>query len=179
MSGALPLTGGDLMMILGILLVAAAAVAAVELVLANHAQVDFHMWRWTWHFDALWLAVVGAAILACALLGLAMLKAGGGRARRLRRERRELAVENRRLAERADVAETTSRAPASRGPASGAPASGYAPADVPDSTHTPAHGYGPATGEPVTAMQPVPGEHSLRADEAQTRERVEGRPLEQ
>jgi hypothetical protein len=100
------------MIILGILFLAAAAVAAIELIVANDgATISLHMWRWTWHVEAFWLAVVGAAVLVVALLGLGMLKAGSGRARRLRRERRDLAKENSRLAERADVAESTQAAP--------------------------------------------------------------------
>src|SRR5437879_6042734 len=62
----LAVTGGDVMFILGLLVLAASVVAAVELVLANHAPIDFHMWGWTWHFDAFWLAVIGAIIVTAA-----------------------------------------------------------------------------------------------------------------
>jgi|GEM_PF-1811060 len=111
--GALPVTGGDVMIILGILLLAAAVVAAVELILANDGPtISVHLWRWTRHLEPFWLAVAGAAIVVVALLGLSMLRAGGGRARRLRRERRELSKENRQLAKRAQVAESTSAAQA-------------------------------------------------------------------
>jgi hypothetical protein len=100
------------MIIVGLLLLAAAVVAAVELVVANDdAQITVHMWRWSWTVDAFWLAVAGAAILVAALLGLFMLKAGSRRQRRLRRERRELAKENRQLAKRAEVAEATDAEP--------------------------------------------------------------------
>jgi len=100
------------MIILGLLFLAVAAVAAVELVLANQISIPFHMWRWHWQIDAFWLVVAGAAVIVVALMGLAMLKGAGGRARRLRRERRELAAENRRLAERAAVAEAGPAGPA-------------------------------------------------------------------
>jgi hypothetical protein len=130
------------MIILGLLLVAAAAVVTVEMVVANDGLISVHMWRWTWDVEAFWLVVAGAGILAAALLGLALLRAGGRRSRRLRRERRELAAEsrdlaeeNRRLAERADAA----------GPGRGAPMRGYAPATQP----------GPAT-QTSPAGRPVP-----------------------
>lgn len=102
------------MIILGILFLAAAAVAAVELIVANNAndgQVTLHMWRWAWQLDAFWLAVIGAAILFVALLGLGLLKSSGRRARRVRRERKDLTVQNRLLSERADVAEAKHAAP--------------------------------------------------------------------
>ena len=142
------------MIILGILLLAAAAVAAVELVIANDEhQTVFHMWRWTWQIDAFWLAVVGAAVLFVALLGLGMLKASGGRTRRLRRERRDLASENRRLSERADVAEST---PAAR--ADGDAHSG----DQAVATHAaPADGY-PRQGDPTTGTHAAPADGNAR-----------------
>jgi len=157
------------MIILGILLLAAAAVAAVELVIANDEhQTVFHMWRWTWQIDAFWLAVVGAAVLFVALLGLGMLKASGGRTRRLRRERRDLASENRRLSERADVAESTPAAraegyahpgdPAAAG-THAAPAEGYARQD--DPAAAPPTGTQPgSTGYVGAAGQPDPGEQT-------------------
>ncbi|MDQ2748924.1 MAG: hypothetical protein M3Y44_05290 [Actinomycetota bacterium] len=104
------------MIILGLLLLAAAIVAAVELIVANDgAPITVHMWRWSWTVDAFWLAVTGAAILAAALLGLLMLRAGSKRQRRLRRERRQLANENRQLAKRAEVAEATDEQPVHEG----------------------------------------------------------------
>ncbi|PZS20321.1 MAG: hypothetical protein DLM57_01860 [Pseudonocardiales bacterium] len=171
------------MMVLGILLLAAAVVVAVELVLANHAhdsEINVHMWRWTWHFDALWLAVLGAAILVVAVLGLAMMRAGGRRARRLRRERRELAAENRRLAERADVAESAVPGPG-YGPVDVAEPGPSAPGPSAPGPSAPVRGYGPPVG-PATqhprAAQPEPGEYPAPAEEPHARERVEGRPLE-
>ena len=154
------------MIILGVLLLAAAAVAAIELILANHSQFTLHMWRWTWHFDAFWLAVGGAAILAVALLGLSMLKVSGGRARRLRRERRDLTSENRRLAERAEVAESTPAVPAEGhvrpGPSAGthaAPADSYLHQNDP-ATAPPAATQPGSTGYVAPAGQRDAGEQS-------------------
>jgi hypothetical protein len=87
-----------------------------------------NMWRWSWTVDAFWLAVAGAAILAAALLGLLMLKAGGKRARRLRRERRHLARENRQLTRRAEMTQPTDAEPVRDVPPRGydGPSQGYA-----------------------------------------------------
>ena len=93
------------MFVLGLLVLAAAAVAGVELVLANHGTYTLHMWNWTWHFDAFWLAVMGAAIITAAWIGLGAMRAGFTHTRRIARERRELAAENAALAKRARSAE--------------------------------------------------------------------------
>lgn len=95
-----------MLLLLGLIILAAAAVAAVELVMANRGPVDFHMWSWTWHFDAFWLAVVGAIIITAAWLALALMQASVTHARRVRLENRALAEQNRLLAERAEAAET-------------------------------------------------------------------------
>ncbi len=92
-----PVTGGDVMVLLGLILLAGAVVVAVELILANRAEISVTMWNQTWHLDKFWLAVAGAAILLVGLLGLALMRAGAARSWRIRRERRELAAENRRL----------------------------------------------------------------------------------
>jgi uncharacterized integral membrane protein len=89
------------MILVGLILLAAAVVGAVELALANRGSIAVHMWNGTWHVEAAWLALAGAVLLLAAVIGLMMMRAGGGRARRLRRERAELAAENRMLAERA------------------------------------------------------------------------------
>jgi membrane protein implicated in regulation of membrane protease activity len=153
------------MIILGLLLLAAAATAAVELIVANDdAQITVDMWRWSWTVDAFWLAVAGAAILVVALLGLFMLKAGSRRARRLRRERRELARENRQLAERAEVAEATDAEAVGDVPPQGydAPRQGY----VPPAEST---GVRPVTrpdyarpAQETYAGEPVEGRHADR-----------------
>jgi uncharacterized integral membrane protein len=138
------------MIIVGLLLLAVAAVAAVELIVANDdAPISVHMWRWSWTVDAFWLAVAGAAILAAALLGLLILKAGSKRQRRLRRERRQLARENRQLAERAEVAEAADPEAAREGAPRPypAPQQGYVP-PAGTSTAPPASSpYGQAAGE--------------------------------
>jgi hypothetical protein len=72
--------------------------------LANRGAMDFHMWNWTWHFDTFWLAVIGAIIVTAAWIGIGLMQMAFAHARRLRRERRELAAENRMLAERAEAA---------------------------------------------------------------------------
>jgi len=152
------------MIIMGLFLLAAAAVVAVELVVANDdAQITVNMWRWSWTADSSWLAVAGAAILAAALLGLLMLKAGGKRERRLRRERRQLARENRQLAQRAEMAQPTD---AER--FRDVPGRGY---DGPPQSYAgPARGYGAPAGtttalprEPSTPGRPK--ETSARAPE--------------
>jgi hypothetical protein len=91
------------MIILGLLLLAAVAVVAVELIVANDGRIAVHMWRWAWQVDAFWLAVVGAGLLVAGVLGLALLRAGSRHSLRLRRERRQLAAENRRLAKRVEA----------------------------------------------------------------------------
>jgi flagellar biosynthesis/type III secretory pathway M-ring protein FliF/YscJ len=96
------------MFVLGLLVLAAAAVAAVELVLANRGAVDFHMWNQTWHLDAFWLVVIGAAALLATVIALALMRASMKRYRRMRMERRELAEDNRRLAE---IAKSSGGAP--------------------------------------------------------------------
>lgn len=93
-------------MLVGLILVAAAVVAAVELILANGQAVTLRMWHWTWHLDMWGLAVTGAVILAVGLLGLGMMRISTVRMYRLRREHRALAAENRRLAARAEAVDS-------------------------------------------------------------------------
>jgi hypothetical protein len=170
------------MIILGLLLLAAAAVAAVELIVANdNAQLTVHMWRWSWTVDAFWLAVAGAAILAAALLGLFLLKAGGKRERRMRRERRQLAKENRQLAERAEIAEATE--PESEPVRDAAPQAYPAPAET-TSTPPPAEPrrqYA-APEERSTAPEErytAPGErYTAPGEQAYAGEPVEGRRVD-
>lgn len=145
------------MIILGLLLVAAAAVFAVELIMANDGQIAVHMWRWTWNVEAFALAVTGAALIVACLLGLILLQAGGRRARRRRRERRalaaesrDLAEENRRLTERADAVE----------PKRSAPVAGY---------------QRPAQPTGVMAAR---SDYAVPADGAPTGERAEGRHID-
>ena len=105
------------MLLLGLLLLAVAVVVGVELVLANRAPMTIHLWNWDWNVHAYGLAAWGGAIVLVAVLGLLMMSSAAGRKRRLRRERRELAAENRDLSVRADRAERVARGevPAGRG----------------------------------------------------------------
>lgn len=105
------------MLLLGLLLLAAAVVVGVELVLANRAPITMHLWNWDWNVHAYGLAAWGGAIVLVGILGLLMMSSAAGRKRRLRRERRELAAENRDLSVRAERAERVQRgeAPGGRG----------------------------------------------------------------
>lgn len=137
------------MFVLGLLLLAAACVAAVELIIANHAQISFTMWNQHWHFASYWLAVIGAAIVVVGLMGLWLMSGAAARHRRIRRERKELAAENKRLAERAKA----TAAPAGRAGVPTNRAGNYPPAPE----YAPAPGAVPAGGPAVPAGgQPVP-----------------------
>jgi hypothetical protein len=105
------------MLLLGLLLLAVAVVVGVELVLANRAPMTIHLWNWDWNVHAYGLAAWGGAIVLVGMLGLLMMSSAAARKRRLRRERRELAAENRDLSVRAERAERVARgeAPAGRG----------------------------------------------------------------
>ncbi|TAM85021.1 MAG: LapA family protein [Jatrophihabitans sp.] len=86
------------MLVLGLLLLAAAVVAAAEGILANTAPVTVHMWGWTWHFELFWAAVCGAGIIVLALIGLGLARHSTVRSLRMRRDHRALLRENERLA---------------------------------------------------------------------------------
>ena len=85
------------MIVVGFILIAAAVAAGVILIVQNRGAIDVHALGGSWHVDAYWLLVAGLVILAVAMLGLAIAKTAAARVWRLRRERRELARENRRL----------------------------------------------------------------------------------
>jgi uncharacterized membrane protein YciS (DUF1049 family) len=89
------------MFVLGLLVLAAAVIGGVELGLANRQPVVLRMWNWTWHIDAFWLAVIGVGVIVMALIGLGTARLGLRHTLRMRRERRDLAAENARLADRA------------------------------------------------------------------------------
>jgi len=99
------------MIIVGFVLLAAAAVIAVALVVQNPATVTVHAFKWSWDVDLRWLFVAGLALTAIGLLGLAMMRVGSAHYLRLRRDRKLLAAENQRLIERAG-ASNARRAPA-------------------------------------------------------------------
>jgi uncharacterized integral membrane protein len=146
------------MIVLGLIFLAVAVVAAIELVIANDdAQVTVHMWRWSWTVDPYWLAVAGAAILVVGVLGLWMLRAGGKRGRRLRRERRELRAENRQLAKRVEKVEPAQ--PPTRGAARADQPAGVAPAGAPAPAAARPAAYPPATQSQTRADAPVEGRH--------------------
>jgi uncharacterized integral membrane protein len=94
------------MVILGLVLLIGAGVFAAAVVTSNTGTVGADLWGWQISNVSLReVFVAGAVAGAVALLGLVMLFAGTRRARRLRRERRELTRENARLAQHVDSGE--------------------------------------------------------------------------
>ena len=146
------------MFLLGLLLLAAACVAAVELILANHSQVTFTMWNQHYTFDKFWLAVIGAAIMLAALLGLWMMSGSAARQRRIRRERKELAAENERLSKR--VATPAPNTVAARdGVPANRPGAYNAPAAYPAAPAAP--GAAAAPNEPVEERRGFFARHAM------------------
>ena len=149
------------MFVLGLLFLAAAAVAAVELVIANDTTVTFSMWNQDWRIESYWVAAIGAAIMLAAVLGLWMLRVSAARQRRIRRERKELAKENRMLTERVRktpvTTATTAAAPAAT-TRDGVPANrpGYPPA-----TDYPAAPAAAPVAEPVEERRGFFARHSV------------------
>jgi hypothetical protein len=88
------------MFVLGLIILAAVVVGAVELVLANRSEITFKMWDQTWQLDAFWLAVMGAVLLLATVIAFSLMRASMARHNRLRSEHRALAEENRVLSER-------------------------------------------------------------------------------
>lgn len=94
------------MVVLGLLLLVGAGVFTAAVVTSNTGAVGSDLWGL--HISNLSLGgvfVAGIATGAIALLGLVVLLGGMRRARRLHRERKELARENARLTRHADVVE--------------------------------------------------------------------------
>lgn len=89
------------MVLIGLLLIAAAVAAAIILVVQNDGTITVHVFNSDYHVAAYWLAIAGLAIMAVLALGLWAVRVGTSHRMRLRRERRELVRENRRLNERA------------------------------------------------------------------------------
>ena len=86
------------MFLVGLILFAAAVAAAIIGIVQNrHLVIDVHALGQTWTMHAYWLLVAGLIVAVVGLLGLAIINRGAERSRRLRRERRALARENRRL----------------------------------------------------------------------------------
>jgi uncharacterized integral membrane protein len=89
------------MMIVGFILLAAAAVLAVALIVQNSSTVTVHAFKWSWDVEMRWLIVAGLALSVIGLLGVAMMRIGDSYNQLLRGERSALAAENKRLAKRA------------------------------------------------------------------------------
>lgn len=151
------------MLVLGLLILAAAVVAGVELVLANRENIGFRMWDWHWTFSAYWLAVIGAAVLLAAVIAFALMRASWARQRRIRRERAMLAAQNRELAERVGTDPVVAERPAdgvpanaSRGAYPAAPQAGYPAAPQAPYPADPAYGTPTGTSVPeTTSAQPA------------------------
>jgi uncharacterized integral membrane protein len=168
------------MIIVGFVLLAAAAVVAVALVIQNPATVTVHAFKWSWDVDLRWAFVAGLALTAIGLLGLAMMRTGGAHYLRLRRDRKLLAAENQRLIERAGAdhaqrrgAQTDPRVPAeSRAPMPAAPMAAApmpatsvpsAPMSAPPMERPPA--ARPAPGAPPAGAPMAPATGSVAAPE--------------
>jgi hypothetical protein len=82
-------------LVVGVILFAAAVVSAVILIVQNRGSVvPVHVLGHTWTGHLYWLLLVGLIIALVGVLGLALLRGGAARARRLRRQRAALATEN-------------------------------------------------------------------------------------
>jgi len=131
------------MIIVGFILLVAAAVVAIALVVQNPSTVTVHAFNSSWDVDMRWLVVAGLALTAIGLFGLAMMRIGGSHYLRLRSERKVLAAENKRLAERAAADNRT------RGGYQTAPRDGALPVapppTVPAAPAAPTAPAGPAT----------------------------------
>ncbi|HEY7047965.1 MAG TPA: LapA family protein [Jatrophihabitantaceae bacterium] len=137
------------MIIVGFVLLAAAAAVAIALIVQNPATVTVHAFKWSWDVDMRWLIVAGLALTAIGLLGLAMMRLGGAHYARLRRERKALAYENKRL-----VAEQANAAPTDDRPPGGYPPS--RPAEQPTQAMPPARPAPPMGAQRTEARPPAP-----------------------
>jgi hypothetical protein len=72
------------MVVIGFVLVIAAAVAAVILIVQNAGAIDVHALGQTWSVNAYWLVVAGLVAMAVAGLGVAMVRQAGVRTYRAR-----------------------------------------------------------------------------------------------
>lgn len=89
------------MLIIGLIVFAAAVASAVILIVQNRGSVvGMHAVGHTWTGHLYWVLVAGLFIALVGVVGLAILRGGAARARRLRRQRTALLAENRRLSER-------------------------------------------------------------------------------
>lgn len=88
------------MIVLGLILVLVAVVAGGVLAYENTDLVTLRAFGGEWQVNTYWIAVVGAAILLVAVLGVVMIRAGSRRGLRRRQERKQLERENAALADR-------------------------------------------------------------------------------
>ena len=91
------------MVVLGLILVLVAVVAGVVVVYENSGSdhtISISAFGGEWQADAFWMAVIGAAILVVAVLGIGLIRGGSRRGLRRRQERKELKRENAALADR-------------------------------------------------------------------------------
>jgi hypothetical protein len=135
--------------IVGFVLFAAAVVLAVALIVQNAATVTVHVFNQYGDVEMRWLFVAGLAVTAIGLLGVGMMRLVVARVERLRGERWALAVENKRLAQRAAAA---------------------APMGLQRDTAAPREPY------PVETAQPASKRHSLRERLVATRRRERRAP---
>jgi len=145
------------MIIVGFILLVAAAVVAIALVVQNPSTVTVHAFTWSWDVDLRWLVVAGLALTAIGLFGLAMMRIGGSHYLRLRSERKVLAAENKRLSERAAADNRT------RSGYRTAPRDGAVPAPAPMTPMAPAAPMAPA---PPPAPPPAEMAHVGAPDRA-------------
>jgi hypothetical protein len=88
-------------LIVGLIVFAAAVASAVILIVQNRGSVvGVHALGHTWTGHLYWVLVAGLIIALVGVVGLAILRGGAARARRLRRQRAALLAENKRLSER-------------------------------------------------------------------------------
>ncbi|HEY3715500.1 MAG TPA: LapA family protein [Jatrophihabitantaceae bacterium] len=150
------------MIIVGFILLVAAAVVAIALVVQNPSTVTVHAFTWSWDIDMRWLVVAGLALTAIGLFGLAMMRIGGAHYLRLRSERKVLAAENKRLSERAAADnrtrggyQTAPRTGAVSAPAPVAPTAPPAPPPVAAPTGPAMSPTGPAASPTGPAASPT------------------------
>jgi hypothetical protein len=87
-------------LIVGLILFAAAVASAVILIVQNRDSVpQVHALGRDWTGHLYWVLVAGLIIALVGVLGLAILRYGTTRARRLRRQRAALVAENERLSD--------------------------------------------------------------------------------
>ena len=122
------------MIVVGFVVLVAAVVVAIALIVQNPGMVTVHAFSWSWHVDIRWLVVAGLALTAIGLVGLAMMRVGGARYARLRRDRKLLAAENKRLTREARTADIPAVAAEPRNPAPGSMTPGPFTATAPRGT---------------------------------------------